>query len=262
MKKSVYSLVLMDDVVEAIDRMAYARNTSRSNLINQILAEHVSYVTPQMRMRDIFSCLEQILSEECYQIQSQASESMFSIRSPIRYKYRPTVRYSIELYQKPEELAGELRVSVRSSSQSFLEAIGIFFRWWIQMEEQYLQQIYPEGVPCGYEDGKYRRGFSRLGEETRARQDRSVSLGDVWPGGIQPEGIRPEDIRSGVRQAAEEEKANQNEKVVGMANAIGGYIKVLDRCLKTYFEHQGEPDLAEEISGYYESYLGSGLDLI
>ena len=98
MKKSVYSLVLMDEVVEAIDRMAYTRNTSRSNLINQILAEHVSYVTPEMRMRDIFSCLEQILSEECYQIQSQASDSMFSIRSPIRYKYRPTVRYSVELY--------------------------------------------------------------------------------------------------------------------------------------------------------------------
>ena len=37
MKKSVYSLVLMDDVVNAIDDMAYQMNTSRSNLINQIL---------------------------------------------------------------------------------------------------------------------------------------------------------------------------------------------------------------------------------
>lgn len=37
MKKSVYSLVLMDDVVEAIDRMAYSMNTSRSNLINRFL---------------------------------------------------------------------------------------------------------------------------------------------------------------------------------------------------------------------------------
>ena len=46
MKKSVYSLVLMDDVVKAIDDMAYKLNTSRSNLINQILAEHVSFKTP------------------------------------------------------------------------------------------------------------------------------------------------------------------------------------------------------------------------
>ena len=39
MGKSVYSLVLMDEVVDAIDQMAYRNNTSRSNLINQILAE-------------------------------------------------------------------------------------------------------------------------------------------------------------------------------------------------------------------------------
>ena len=47
MGKSVYSLVLMDEVVDAIDQMAYRNNTSRSNLINQILAEHVSLATPE-----------------------------------------------------------------------------------------------------------------------------------------------------------------------------------------------------------------------
>lgn len=47
MNKSVYSLVLADDVVEAIDRLAYSMNTSRSNLINQILAERVQLLTPE-----------------------------------------------------------------------------------------------------------------------------------------------------------------------------------------------------------------------
>ena len=58
MKKSVYSIVLADDVVEAIDEMAYSLGTSRSNLINQILAERVSMMTPEIRMRDIFSRIE------------------------------------------------------------------------------------------------------------------------------------------------------------------------------------------------------------
>ena len=43
--KSVYSLVLADDVVEAIDRLAYSMNTIRSNLINQIL-QSVSSFSP------------------------------------------------------------------------------------------------------------------------------------------------------------------------------------------------------------------------
>ena len=41
MKRNAYSLILMDDVVAAVDRLAAQQGTSRSNLINQILAEHV-----------------------------------------------------------------------------------------------------------------------------------------------------------------------------------------------------------------------------
>ena len=43
----------MDDVIRAVDEQAYRLGTSRSNLINQILAEHLSCVTPEMR-RHIF----------------------------------------------------------------------------------------------------------------------------------------------------------------------------------------------------------------
>ena len=54
MNKSVYSLVRMDNVVGEVDKLAYEMGTSRSNLINQILAEYVRYTTPEMRMRAIF----------------------------------------------------------------------------------------------------------------------------------------------------------------------------------------------------------------
>ena len=41
MAKSIYSLLLDDDVIALVDRMAYAQGASRSALINRILAEHV-----------------------------------------------------------------------------------------------------------------------------------------------------------------------------------------------------------------------------
>ena len=55
MSKSVYSIVLTDEVVEAVDRLAYQRGTSRSNMIDRILAESVSFMTPQQRMRQVFN---------------------------------------------------------------------------------------------------------------------------------------------------------------------------------------------------------------
>ena len=40
MKKSLYSLTLMDSVVAEIDRLAARQGTNRSNLVNQILADY------------------------------------------------------------------------------------------------------------------------------------------------------------------------------------------------------------------------------
>ena len=62
MSKSVYSVVLMDDVVDAVDRLAYEAGTNRSNMINRILAEYVQLATPEQRMQDIFSSIMECAS--------------------------------------------------------------------------------------------------------------------------------------------------------------------------------------------------------
>lgn len=58
MKKTLYSLMLNEEVVREVDALAHRLGTSRSNLINQILAEYVNYTTPERRINDIFSALE------------------------------------------------------------------------------------------------------------------------------------------------------------------------------------------------------------
>ena len=210
----------MDDIVEAIDRLAYERNTNRSNLINQILAESVNFVTPEMRMRDIFTQLENILSESCYQIMDRSSDSMFALRSPIRYKYRPMVNYTIELFREPKDIAGRLKVSFRTSSKNFTDAIEDFFTGWISMENEYLNEVHPEGVLSDFDNAKYVRGFLKVSVEN---------------------------------------ELNENE----IAAAIVEYIKVLDKCIKFYFEHLRDEELIEKmIRTSYEDYLKSGVNIV
>ena len=62
LKKTLYSLMLNEEVVREVDALAHRLGTSRSNLINQILAEYVNYTTPERRINDIFSALEQLIS--------------------------------------------------------------------------------------------------------------------------------------------------------------------------------------------------------
>lgn len=137
MSKSVYSLVLTDEVVAQIDRAAYANNTSRSNLVNQILAEYVSFVTPERRMREIFSAAERDLAASgAFRFAGQTADAVFSLRSALVYKYNPTVQYSVELYRDALPVLGELRVTIRSKSEPLLNELYAFFRYWALLENR------------------------------------------------------------------------------------------------------------------------------
>ncbi|MEG0085441.1 MAG: hypothetical protein RR817_03095 [Niameybacter sp.] len=137
MKKSVYSIVLMDDVVEAIDTLAYSLNTSRSNLINQILAEKVALITPEMQMKNVFNQVEKLLNGYShFQIQPQAADSMMSIRSVLRYKYNPTIRYAITLDRGHSQRIGELKMISRTQSDVLQNYLSQFFELWSMYEHQ------------------------------------------------------------------------------------------------------------------------------
>lgn len=156
MNKSVYSLVLADEVVEAIDRMAYSMNTSRSNLINRILAEQVGLTTPEARMSRIFSELEQLMDQR-FRFIDQPSDSMIAIKSPVRYKYRPTLRYSLELSRDMTGRVGRLKISFRTKSEQLISAAEGFFGLWLELENEHLKKIFPDGVPAQAENGRYTR---------------------------------------------------------------------------------------------------------
>ncbi len=161
MGRSVYSLVLINDVVAAIDKIAYEKKTSRSNLINQILAEYCSYSTPEMRMRDIFEGVEQMMADwESFQVQLQPSDAMISIRSALRYRYKPTIRYTLELYRTCGPTVGELRVSMRTQSRQLIEILNDFFDFWFALENKYIGSLFPYGeVICEITPGKCARQF-------------------------------------------------------------------------------------------------------
>lgn len=135
-KKNMYSLMLSEDVVAMIDRLAYQRKSNRSNIINQILAEYVSYRTPEMRLREIFEQMERALcTEDGFQRMDASSDSVLSLRSALAYKYNPSVRYAVELYKSGElpEL-GRLRVSLRTQNAALILYLQQFYRLWMSLE--------------------------------------------------------------------------------------------------------------------------------
>ena len=54
MKKTLYSLMLSDEVVREADRLAHQKGTNRSNLINQILVNMLLVVPSLTKINYMF----------------------------------------------------------------------------------------------------------------------------------------------------------------------------------------------------------------
>ncbi|HHU43646.1 MAG: hypothetical protein QM214_02945 [Bacillota bacterium] len=160
MKKSLYSLMLMDDVVREIDELARSQNTNRSNMVNQILAEYVSMTTPEKTINNIFNAVADLLNRDIFSAFFEPHSSTLSLKSSLDYKYRPTIKYEVELYRDHNQALGELKVIFRTQSAALLMELNRFFRFWTRLETAYLSHYYPQNsITYNLEEGRFFRTF-------------------------------------------------------------------------------------------------------
>lgn len=139
MKKNLYSLILSDDVINEVDILAHQAGTSRSNMVNQILAEYCSVVTPEQRISDIFQAIENILAPSRELVPFFVPNALtMSLKSSLQYKYRPTVKYEVGLDRSGGDTLGELTVVFRTQSSELIARMTEFFRLWKRIEDCHL----------------------------------------------------------------------------------------------------------------------------
>ena len=172
MKKSIYSLVLSDDVVDAVDDLAGAAGLSRSAMINRILAERVAYTTPEMRLSEILSAMQRAMNDGFYYLE-QPSAGTLSCRTALKYRYKPTVRYSVEIFSRGGKKAGELRVSFRTQNEQLINDLMGFFSCWAALEQQYISSKLSQDIVYTIDSGKFTRTLNMpekdIGDENLGR---------------------------------------------------------------------------------------------
>ncbi len=135
MAKSVYSLVLNDEVVEIIDKMARINGLSRSSMIENILAEATGYETPEIRALNVFGEIERLINKSnSMRYLSQPSQYMASIMSALDYRYNPAIKYSVELFPNSDHL-GQLKVTLRTQNAILINLISDFYRLYTYLEK-------------------------------------------------------------------------------------------------------------------------------
>ena len=155
-EKNIYSLVLSDDVVEAVDRLARSSGLSRSAMVNQLLAERVCCVTPEMRLKSITSAILSAVGGEFF-LTEQPSAATVACKTALKYRYKPTLRYSVELFSAGGKRAGELRISVRTQSSQLYEDLCGFFTCWTKLEQKYIAGKISQDIVFAIEPGRFTR---------------------------------------------------------------------------------------------------------
>lgn len=168
----------MDDVVREIDAIAREQNTNRSNLINQILAEYVSMVTPEQRIYNIFNCIDNLLGHNAFDSYIEPHESTMSLKSSLNYKYRPTIRYLVELYRTGDNAAGELKIIFRTQSEELLFRLEEFFELWTKMEKIYLKTYSAQAINYSFENGKFTRTFAMPRDRIYDNEETARAISD------------------------------------------------------------------------------------
>lgn len=174
MGKSMYSLMLSDEIVEAVDVLAAANGQGRSALINHVLAEFASLSTPEARIRQVIAEVEQRVDRAVMRACVSQSGTL-TLSTALRYKYNPNLRYVVELYHESPCL-GEVRVGLRSQNEALLEYLEVFFELWCCLEAHHLKNPPTPGL---YEAGnaRYRRVLRRpTGEGEMTRQEAGEAI--------------------------------------------------------------------------------------
>lgn len=147
MKKSIYSLVLLDDVVEAVDQLAYRKNTNRSQLINDLLAERLGLLTPRQQVMHVMERISDMVGNEQIQVKSKNDYGSLQFGTFIKYKYKPSIRYSFEFNVSNEhERYAVLKIQSRSKSEELNKHLDRFFSAMCYIDQKRFPEIYQREI--------------------------------------------------------------------------------------------------------------------
>lgn len=160
--RSLYSILLDDDLIAAVDRLAQRNGITRSAMIESLISDRISYISPRNRINEIFDDIDRLMSGvDGFTSWTEPDRTAYQLKSGMA-RYRPSVRYKVKIY---DHMAGsdfgELDVRIRSDEPAVLAAEEEFFRAFCRLERIYLAGAIPDDISCSLDmrTGRFRRGL-------------------------------------------------------------------------------------------------------
>ena len=158
MRKSLYSIMIENELIDAIDELANKRAVDRSYILNEILAEYLSVKIPQINLKEIFNMIQLNMNTSVFKVNASLSDCVINVKSPIEHEYRPALKYCVEIYDDNDIKIGKLRLIYRTYDLHALQRFNNFIDIWISLESHYIHRFFPkDSIKYDVESGRFSR---------------------------------------------------------------------------------------------------------
>ncbi len=159
MRQSLYSIMLSSEIIDEIDKLAFKKEVDRSSMLNEILADYLSIKIPQMNLKEVFDMIElNMNSSSIFRVDSNLTDCIINVKSPIEHEYRPALKYSVEVFNKNDARVGKLKLIYRTYDMHALSRFNNFIDIWISLETHYIHKYFPKNsIKYEVESGRFSR---------------------------------------------------------------------------------------------------------
>ena len=183
MNEDFDSIRILQEIMLELRGLAREREVSVSEIVHEALDEYLFARTGGVNLFDIIHSIENDMrrAEAGHFVTSPDPSGLaIFIKSPIRYVYRPEIRYEVRVVRSGKAFFGKLSVVLRSHDMDTLRGFSEFAALWIELERKYLPRNRAEQIIYTTDAGYFGRQISY----GAARQGDGKSIGDAISGYI------------------------------------------------------------------------------
>jgi len=147
---------ILEDMMRRLQMVSHEKNVPVTDLVNQAIDNFLSFHETGINSFDIINSIENHLTAQQHFVTNvDLYNYAISVKSPIRYVYRPELRYNITIAQNGQISIGKMSVTLRSNDMNTIHCFSAFLNLWINLERKYIRQ--PERIEYISDTGYFER---------------------------------------------------------------------------------------------------------
>ena len=139
MNENDHMIRILDGMMRRLQMMSNDRDVPVNDLIDRALGDLLSFHETGINLFDVLGSIENHLTvAKHFMTDVDLYNYAISVKSPIRYVYRPELKYKITISQNDRVSIGKMSVTLRSNDINTLRCFLAFVNLWIELEGKYI----------------------------------------------------------------------------------------------------------------------------